>query len=171
MAQKQQVRPRPLWQNLFHRRNQWSSALWSLVFEDASYKWSVDIVQKFCGIPTPDWGGFCDFIHLTGKSLCPGPGKSRRSHLWSARAAPHCHAVENFPLRWIKSQNPPQSGLGIPQNFFTMSTDHLHETSSKIKFHSPLVSPVEGVLCWRSWPPCCFCAIISVNVYSTTDTY
>ena len=33
-----------------------------------------------------------------------------------------------------------------------MSTVHLHETSSKIKFHSPLVSPVEGVLSQRSWP-------------------
>ena len=44
-----------------------TSGLWSLVFEDASYKWSVDIVEKFCGIPRPDWGGFCDFIHLKGK--------------------------------------------------------------------------------------------------------
>ena len=52
-----------------------------------------------------------------------------------------------------------------------MSTDHLHETSSKIKFGSPLVSPVDGVLCWRSWPPCCFCAKLSVNVYSTTGLF
>ena len=42
------------------------SGLWSLVFEDVWYKWSVDIVKKFCGIPVPDWGGFRDFIHLKG---------------------------------------------------------------------------------------------------------
>ena len=54
-----------------------------------------------------------------------------------------------FPLRWIKS---PQSGTGIPQNFSTMSTDHLYEASSKTKLHSPLVPPVEEVLSQRSGP-------------------
>ena len=33
---------------------------------------------------------------VTGRSLCPEPGKSRRSHLWSARAAPHCHGRGKF---------------------------------------------------------------------------
>ena len=27
----------------------------------------MDIVEKFCGIPVPDWGEFCDFIHLKRK--------------------------------------------------------------------------------------------------------
>ena len=27
----------------------------------------MDIVEKFCGIPVPDWGEFCDFHHLKGK--------------------------------------------------------------------------------------------------------
>ena len=33
---------------------------------------------------------------VTGRSLCPEPGKSRRSHLWSARTAPHCHGRGKF---------------------------------------------------------------------------
>ena len=57
-----------------------------------------------------------------------------------------------FPFRWIKSRNSPQSGARNPQNFSTMSTDHLYEASSKNKLHSPLVPPVEEVLSQRSGP-------------------
>ena len=39
----------------------WTSGLWSLFFGDASYKWSVNIVEKFGGISVPNWGDFCDF--------------------------------------------------------------------------------------------------------------
>ena len=48
-----------------------------MFFEDASYKWSVDIVGKFCGIPVPDWGEFRDFNHLKGKNFHGGTVRRR----------------------------------------------------------------------------------------------
>ena len=54
-----------------------------MFFEDASYKWSVDIVEKFCGIPVPDWGEFHDFNHLKGKFSTAGRyGAARADQRW-----------------------------------------------------------------------------------------
>ena len=104
MAQKQQVRPRPLWQNFFHRLNQW---IVKLVF----WRRFIQVVSGHCG-----------------------------KVLW------------NSGRGWILRFYSPQSGIGIPQNFSPMSTDHLYEASSKTKLHSPLVPPVEQVLLQRSGP-------------------
>ena len=49
-----------------------------MFFEDASYKCSVDIVEKFCGIPVPDWGEFRDFNHLKGKNFPRRDGTAPR---------------------------------------------------------------------------------------------
>ena len=37
----------------------------------------MDIVEKFCGIPAPDWGEFLDFIHLKGKIFHGGTVRRR----------------------------------------------------------------------------------------------
>ena len=37
----------------------------------------MDIVEKFCGIPVPDWGEFRDFIHLKGKNFHGGTVRRR----------------------------------------------------------------------------------------------
>ena len=42
MAQKQQVRPRPLWQNLFHRRNQWTVKL-------GFWRRFIQVISGHCG--------------------------------------------------------------------------------------------------------------------------
>ena len=60
-----------------------------MFFEDASYKWSVDIVEKFCGIPVPDWGEFHDFNHLKGKFSTAGRyGAARADQRWLRRDFP-----------------------------------------------------------------------------------
>ena len=93
---------------------------------------------------------------VPGKSLCPEPEKSRRSPPGATSGRPARRRTvppwKIFPFRWIKSRNSPQSGARNPQNFSTMSTDHLYEASSKNKLHSPLVPPVEEVLSQRSGP-------------------
>ena len=37
----------------------------------------MDIVEKFCGIPVPDWGEFRDFNHLKGKIFHGGTVRRR----------------------------------------------------------------------------------------------
>ena len=56
----------------------WTSGLWSLFFGDASYEWSVNIVEKFGGISVPSWGDFRDFKSPQGKNFHRRDGTARR---------------------------------------------------------------------------------------------
>ena len=111
---------------------------------------------------------------VTGRFLCPslsepepenstGDTLAGSSRTGSGPALPRPWKV---PFEMNKWQNSPKPGLEITQNFFPASTVHLHSTSSKIKFGSPLVSLVEGDLCRRPWPTSCFCAKLVYNVLS-----
>ena len=96
-----------------------------LFFEDASYKGSVDIVEKFCGIPVPDWGEFRDFIHLN-----PAP----ESH----KTFPQCPLITCMK----RLQKP-----SFTVHWFRLWKKFCHRGLGRT---------------------CCFCAILSINVYSTT---
>ena len=56
----------------------WTSGLWSLFFGDASYEWSVNVVEKFGGISVPSWGDFRDFKSPQGKNFHRRDGTARR---------------------------------------------------------------------------------------------
>ena len=71
-----------------------------MFFEDASYKWSLDIVGKFCGIPVPDWGEFRNFNHLKGKFSTGGTvRRAGRYQRWLRAPAGRVETKELFPGR------------------------------------------------------------------------